>query len=365
MKKYWIIFLCSLSLLTSAFVYNRSKKDADRQNLVALDSFIRDSDNIKSTQDGKAKRPRILRKLYTKDLIDSMRLPAVESKFIKALQNQVAFLRNFESETYGNLKIEADQLEDVLDIFRSAKSHEQLAAALDAYQICGDGKGNVQFTGYYSPVISASRKRDDTYDFPIYLAPSTEALKYKDSDKNNLKVAFVRNTEDIKAMRTEGLAYLKFSDDDRVLVSFDGDFHSVESEKEELSHDLTEAKPKKVLTTYTVFTQREKPKPVGAAKVPLTTDLTVAVDNNYIPLGSVLLAQIPILDDKGNLIRQEYRFVLAQDTGGKIKGAAHVDLYMGEGQTGKDRIQHMNKYGKLWLLLPKEKEEKKILAQNL
>lgn len=340
-------------------MYNRSKKEADRQNLVALDSFIRDSELVKLTKDGKDKKPRVLRKLYTKDLIDTMKLPSIESKFIKALENQLVFLRHQDEETYGNLKIDADQLEDVIDIFRNAKSHKQLSSVLDAYQLCGDGKGNILFTGYYSPIIPASKKRDDTYDYPIYIAPSLENSNNKKSDNDNLKVVFVRNNDDVKTMRTEGLAYLKFSSDERILVSFDGDFHSVESENSD------ENKPKKILTTYTVFTERDKHKPVGAAKVPLTTDLTIAVDNNYIPLGSVLLAQVPILDEAGNLIRQEYRFVLAQDTGGKIKGASHIDLYMGEGQTGKDRIQYMNKYGKLWLLLPKEKEEKKVLAQNL
>ena len=361
MKKYWIGFLSALTLLTSAFVFNRSKKESDRHNIVALDSLIKDSESVKishaiaTSNNTKDNKPRILRKLYTKDLIDTMRLPQIESKFLKALENQKVFLKNFEEEDFGNLDIESDQLEDVLDIFRKAKSSAQLSSALDAYQICGDGKGNVLFTGYYSPIISASRKRDSEYDYPIYLNASTNG------NKDNLKVAYVRKNEDIKAMRMEGSAYLKFSDDDRVLVSFDGDFHSVENDEARKDDNN---QPKKLLTTYTVFNQKDKPKPVGAAKVPLTSDLTIAVDDNYIPLGSVLLAQVPILDDNGNLIRHEYRFVLAQDTGSKIKGAAHIDLYMGQGANAKESIQYMNKYGKLWLLLPKEKEQKKILAQN-
>lgn len=320
---------------------------------------------MKIAQDGRNKKPKVLRKLYTKDVIDALKFTPIEPKFLKAMENQKVFLRKFEDKTYGDLKIEADKLEEVLDIFRFAKSGEQLMETLDAYQICGDGKGNVKYTGYYSPVISASRKRDDAYNQPIYLSSSTVSSKENNKKGGNLKIAYVRSSEDIRSMRMEGLAYLKFSNDDRILVSFDGDFHSIESDIEEISHDLTDDKPKKVLTTYTVFTQKEKPKPVGAAKVPLTTDLTIAVDERYIPLGSILLAQVPILDENGNLLRQEYRFVLAQDTGSKIKGTSHVDLYMGEGQKGKDRIHYMNKFGKLWLLLPKEKESTKLVAQNL
>ncbi len=366
MKNYWIAFLSSLSLLTSAFVYHQVKKNSDQQNGLALDSLVNDTDDVKIARSGKDKKPRVLRKLYTKDLIDTMRLPAVNSKLLKALEYQKVFLKQFQDESLGDLKVDVEQLEEVFEIFRTAKSPEDLADALDAYQICGDGKGNVKFTGYYSPVISASRKRDDIYNEPIYLAPSTEDIQENiKKNKGGLKVAYVRNSEDVKAMRMEGIAYLKFSNDDRILVSFDGYSHSVESEQAEIGHDLTDEEPKKILTTYCVFTQRERPKPVGAAKVPLTIDLTVAVDPNYIPLGSVLLAKVPVLDDDGNLIRQEYRFVLAQDTGSKIKGTAHVDLYMGEGQKGKDRIHFMNKYGKIWLLLPKEKKETKLVAQNL
>ena len=69
MKKYWIIFLSSLTLLTSAFVFQRSKKEADVQQ-IPLASLVNDSENIKIAPDGRAKKPRVFRKLYTKDFID-------------------------------------------------------------------------------------------------------------------------------------------------------------------------------------------------------------------------------------------------------------------------------------------------------
>ena len=155
----------------------------------------------------------------------------------------------------------------------------------------------------------------------------------------------------------------QFPDGEKRLVAFDGDYRKV---YEEVDNELgNESEPKKVLARYTsvMSTKYEKSKPMGAAKIPLTSDVTVAVDNDYIPLGAVLLAEVPILDEQGNLIRMDLRFVLAQDTGSKIQGTGHVDLYMGEGDGAKNRIKNMNKYGRVWLLLPKEKT--KILAQNL
>ncbi len=360
MKKYWILFSASLTLATASFILYRSTKESDRQPQVALDSLLPNTEIIKVAHTGKDVKSRVLRKLYTKDRIDTLNLPKIDSKFLKAMENQVVFLKNAHDENFNGLEVEADHLEETLEIFRSSKTPEQLAAALDAYQICGDGKGNVKFTGYYSPIISARRKQDSEYEHPVYLS---------DESKNNgLKVVYVRNSEEIRSMRMEGVAYLQFAEGDKQLVAFDGDFHTVETIREESNHDLTsldDSKPQKVKATYTVFTEKDVVKPIGAGKVPLTTDYSIAVDDNYIPLGAILLAQVPILDEKGNLIRQEYRFVLAQDVGGKIKGAGHIDLYMGEGEKAKHRIQNMNKFGKLWLLLPKQKTETKLVAQNL
>lgn len=363
MKNYWLAFLSSLFVLMTAFVYHQVNKNRQQP---ALDSLVNDVQTVKVAKNGKDKKQKVLRKLYTKDLIDTMTLPNVSTKFIKAMEHQKTFLKHFDTETFGDLRVSAGKLEDVLEIFRTSKTTADLSEALDAYQICGDGKGNVKFTGYYSPIIQASRKRNTIYNEPIYLAPSTEKVSETATKiKDKLNIVYVKSEEDIKAMRMEGLAYLKFSENDRILVSFDGGTHNVESEQEEIDHDLTETEPQKVLASYSVFTQRDKWKPVGAAKVPLVTDLTIAVDDEYIPLGSVLLAKVPVLDEAGNLIRHEYRYVLAQDTGSRIRGTAHIDLYMGEGDKGKERIKYMNKYGKIWLLLPKAKTEAKLVAQNL
>ena len=361
MKKYWILFLSTFALFsTSLVIHKLYNREIEQVQNVALDSFIQDSKTVKLVSSGKDLKSRVLRKLYTKDRIDTLKLPKVDAKFLKAMENQVVFLKHAHDENFSDLKVEVDHLEEVLEIFRSSKTPEELTAALDAFQICGDGKGNVKFTGYYSPIISARRKQDNNYQHSVYLSEGTKS--------DRLKVVYVRDREEINSMRMEGAAYLQFAEGDKQLVTFNGDFHTVEAQNEESSHDLTnieDSKPKLVKATYAVFNEKEMLKPVGAAKVPLTSDYTIAVDEDYIPLGAILLASVPILDAKGNLIRQEFRFVLAQDVGSRIKGAGHVDLYMGEGQPAKERIQNMNKYGKLWLLLPKEKAETKLVAQNL
>ena len=359
MKNYWIAFLTTLTIAVTTVMITRSKKGSDRQQTdVALDSLIPDYTVLTaSTQVQKKKR--VLNNIYTKVAIDSLKLPSINAKFLSALDNQVALLKKADDQKIGDLEVEADKMVQVVDIFRKAKSQKELIAALDAYQIKGDDeKGNVRFTGYYSPVISARRKADAVYKYPVYLT--------KTNRDDEMTLAYVRDRQDVRSMCVEGVAYLQFPDGEKRLVAFDGDYRKVYEEVEaESDHDLTSNEPKKILAHYTsvMSTKYEKSKPMGAAKIPLTSDITVAVDDNYIPLGAVLLAEVPILDEQGNVIRMDLRFVLAQDTGSKIQGTGHVDLYMGEGDAAKNRIKNMNKYGRVWLLLPKEKN--KVLAQNL
>jgi membrane-bound lytic murein transglycosylase A len=361
MRNYWIAFLTTLAIAVTTVMITRSKKGSDRQQTnVALDSLIPDY-KVLTVSAPVQKKKRVLNNIYTKVAIDSLKLPSINAKFLSALNNQVALLKKADDQKIGDLEVEADKMAQVVDIFRKAKSQKELMTSLDAYQIKGDDqKGNVRFTGYYSPVISARRKADAVYKYPVYLAKTSN----KDDD---MTLAYVRDRQDVRSMCIEGVAYLQFPDGEKRLVAFDGDYRKVYEEVEnESDHDLTNNDaPKKVLARYTsvMSTKYEKSKPMGAAKIPLTSDVTVAVDEDYIPLGAVLLAEVPILDEQGNVIRMDLRFVLAQDTGSKIQGTGHVDLYMGEGDAAKNRSKNMNKYGRVWLLLPKEKT--KVLAQNL
>ncbi len=361
MKKYWITFLSTLIFSVGTMAYFRSLKESNQIENIALDSLIHDIDTQQTlTLTGKtlvvSKKSSKLWKVFTKIDIDLLPLPEIPDRFRQALEHQEKFIRNADTRAINGLDISPKHLNQVLNVFRRAKSNKDVATLLDAYQLKGeDNEGNVLFTGYYSPIIPARRKADAVFKYPVYLA------KTANSD-DNMSLAYVRDRQDIRSMQVEGVAYLQFPDGDRRVVAYDGDSKRVETDTEE--DDV-----KKVLVSYTsVFTQRDKAKAMGVAKVPLSTDFTIAVDDDYIPLGSVLLAEVPILDESGNLVRTEMRFVVAQDRGGKIKGPGHIDLYMGEGDKAKARIKNMHKYGRIWLLLPKRTEKEKsakLLAQNL
>ena len=79
---------------------------------------------------------------------------------------------------------------------------------------------------------------------------------------------------------------------------------------------------------------------------------SVAVDPRIIPLGSVLVAQVPVLNSQGRATKHIWRLLYAQDTGGAIKGTAHIDLYTGIGKAAAEAAQALHHYGQVWLLKP-------------
>ena len=89
--------------------------------------------------------------------------------------------------------------------------------------------------------------------------------------------------------------------------------------------------------------------PTGALGVPLAAGRAIAVDPRAIPLGApVWIATRDPL--RGTPIE---RLVLAQDTGGAIRGAVRADLFWGGGGTAAEAAGKMKEPGSLWLLWPR------------
>ena len=97
-----------------------------------------------------------------------------------------------------------------------------------------------------------------------------------------------------------------------------------------------------------VFFRRDDSKadgPRGAEGVPLTPTRSLAVDTQFIPLGVPLWLEtdVPSL----------HRLVVAQDTGGAIKGPVRGDLFWGAGPKAEESAGSMQAEGRYIILLPK------------
>lgn len=90
--------------------------------------------------------------------------------------------------------------------------------------------------------------------------------------------------------------------------------------------------------------------PLGALGVPLTAERSIAIDPRSVPLG------VPVFlsTTRPNSTQPMNRLVMAQDTGGAIKGAVRADFFWGYGKEAGNQAGRMKQSGRLWVLLPPE-----------
>ena len=88
--------------------------------------------------------------------------------------------------------------------------------------------------------------------------------------------------------------------------------------------------------------------PLGALGVPLTAERSLAIDPRAIPLG----APVFLATTRPNSSQPLYRLMLAQDTGGAIKGVVRADFFWGFGAQAGEQAGRMKQSGKMWVLLP-------------
>jgi membrane-bound lytic murein transglycosylase A len=88
--------------------------------------------------------------------------------------------------------------------------------------------------------------------------------------------------------------------------------------------------------------------PPGALGVPLVAERTIAVDPRHIPLG----APVFLATTRPNSEVPLRRLVMAQDTGGAIKGVVRADFFWGFGAEAGALAGRMKQPGLMWVLLP-------------
>lgn len=246
----------------------------------------------------------------------------------------------------------------------------------------GDDQGNVLFTGYFSPVIELRHQPDETYRYPLYSVPQqceeacpTRAEIYNGTlEGMGLELGYAANLIDPFIMEVQGSGFVHFGDDDtleyfayagknnhpyvsigRVLIDRDEvprEKMSLKAIKEwVLAND--EATVKEVLeqnTSY-VFFQPMAAAPVkGTAGIPLVPMASVAGDRNLLPMGTPILAEVPLLNADGTWSGTHIlKLLLVLDTGGAVT-ESHLDLYHGVGPRAGTEAGHYKHFGRVWKL---------------
>lgn len=95
--------------------------------------------------------------------------------------------------------------------------------------------------------------------------------------------------------------------------------------------------------------------PKGAQGVPLTPLGSVAIDPSFHPYGVPIFLDTRLPQYAGDWTGAPFRhLVVAQDTGGAIRGLRRGDLFFGWGDDAGGRAASMNHDVDMWVLLPRE-----------
>jgi membrane-bound lytic murein transglycosylase A len=298
--------------------------------------------------------------------------------------------------------ISRDRVEKSLRRFRQLVLKSRSAAELQRsvlkeftlYQSIGkDNQGAVAFTGYFEPVHTASRVRTASYRYPLFRLPSDfntwkgkltrEDLEGKDGLKTDRlrgsELVWMRDRLEAFLVQVQGSARLTLTDGSTMTIGVAG--HTdlpYTGIGRELVKDgklrLEDLQLPKVIQyfkqhpeelnvylprnqRFVFFRDTSGASALGSLGVPVTAERSIATDKALMPPGALALiqTQLPILNSSRQLEQRVVsRYVLDQDTGGAIKGAGRVDIFMGTGQQAGDKAGLVNSTGHLYYLLLKD-----------
>ena len=102
--------------------------------------------------------------------------------------------------------------------------------------------------------------------------------------------------------------------------------------------------------SFIFFRELDGDGPVGSQGVALIPGRSLAVDRRFVPLGVPVWLDTADPLDRKNRLR---RLLIAQDTGGAIRGPVRGDVFWGHGPLAAARAGQMKERGSYYLLLPR------------
>jgi membrane-bound lytic murein transglycosylase A len=324
---------------------------------------------------------------------------------LTSIDYSLKYLRSPAADTaYGRYPVpgfSVDRVYRSLSRFRqlltTARSPEELQAAVrqefDLYQSVGnDGKGTVGFTGYFQPTYAASRVQTAEFRYPLYRMPNLSGLgnptrlDLEGRDGlggkgllRGLELVWLRDRLEAYLVQVQGSAQLQMTDGSTLSVGYSGhtDYPYVSMGRELVNAGKfrLEELSLPVLIQYfrqnpaemdvyiprnnrfVFFNETTGTPATGSLGVPVTAERSIATDKSLMPPGALALiqTQIPQVNGSDSIISEPVgRYVLDQDTGGAIRGAGRVDIFMGTGTQAGDRAGMINGPGQLYYLLIKE-----------
>jgi membrane-bound lytic murein transglycosylase A len=266
------------------------------------------------------------------------------------------------------------------------------------------------FTGYYEPLLAGSRTPDARYRVPLHRRPpdlvSVDLGDFDDSlsgkriagriadgrlrpypDRaaidggdlagRGLELLWVDDAIAKFFLQIQGSGLVELQDGQRLRVGYADQngrtYRAIgrdlvemgELTREEVSlqsiRDWLRAHPDRAAAlmaknpSYVFFRElgdaATTPGPVGAQNIALTPERSIAVDRQFVPLAVPIWLDTTAPFPDGE--RPFRRLLIAQDTGGAIKGLVRGDVFWGSGELAEHVAGHMKSRGRWFVLLPR------------
>ena len=257
-----------------------------------------------------------------------------------------------------------------------------------AYEIRNNaGSETGLITGYYEPVLNGSQTRTNIYSVPLYAYPNAWRQSKPNPGPNRAElmssgilkgseIAWVQDPVVAAFMQIQGSGKIRLQDGRVLRLGYAGtneqpfkSFAQWLLDRKEITrseatmqgisewakrnpdrvNEMLNANPRFVFFKELPGNVSADLGPTGALNVPLTSERSIAIDLQAMPLGApVFLATTKPLSDQSL-----QKLVVAQDTGKAIVGGVRADYYWGSGDAAGEMAGRMKQNGKMWVLLPR------------
>lgn len=250
------------------------------------------------------------------------------------------------------------------------------------YKVSGRGRSDGLFTGYYEPELEGSRKEKGDFKHAVYKRPPNlvkpflgrRRIENGELKGKGLELAYVKDPVELFFLHIQGSGRIKLDDGKTMRVGYadqngcsytsigrylvdQGVFELDEVTAPKIKNWLynNPDKAKSAMNnnqSFVFFRELSGEGPIGGQGVALTPEHSLAVDKNFIPYGTPVWLEttLPVSESKTEPYN---RLMVAQDTGGAIKGPVRGDVFFGYGKRARELAGRMKQEGQYYLLTPR------------
>lgn len=394
--KRFILFLLILFLVSCAEVAQKGDKTSNAKSNC-------DCPKIKTEKEDLAKIPDY-------GLLKKSDWSAIESSFESdnVLLTWTAWLRSCsvlkQKDTWKKVCDLADDIKEPSDenIKNYFKKYFNLYSATNM-----DGSDTGTITGYYQPILKGSKVKTSHYKVPLYTTPkdlitvdlsdvypelkskrlrgklagnklipylSRAEIDGQGSPLAGNEIVWVEDPVEAFFLEIQGSGIIQFDNGEAMQIGYADQngypFKAIGStlvQKKEITmaeasmegiknwarKNITKLREFLNMNASYVFFRKlpnDLPGPIGALGVSIEAERSVAIDPKFIPLG----APVFLSTTQPNTSEPLERLMVAQDTGGAIRGGVRADFYWGSGDEAGRKAGSMKQQGKIWTLLPRD-----------